>query len=118
MPRYKNGPRRPRYSSSDTDSEFYRPSPQRANTKSYTAPVDISLKPVMSDPSKDNTISTNDLYQLMLSIKENQDSLRTSLKHRITNLESKFTQEIQRHVKSLKDEMTLEFAHKNKMTIK
>ncbi|CAC5399201.1 unnamed protein product [Mytilus coruscus] len=47
----------------------------------------------------------------MLIIKENQDSLRISLEHRITNLKSKLTQEIQRHVKSLKDEMTLEFAH-------
>lgn len=59
----------------------------------------------MSHPLKDNKISRNDLYELMLTIKENL-FLRTSLEHRITNLVSKFTQEIQRHVKSLKDEMT------------
>ena len=111
MPRYKSNPfRRPRYSSSDSDRDFSRPTPKRPNTKSYTLPITPSDQTYSTMSTPDQNVSTYDLYQLMLGIKQSQDSLRSSLEQRITNLESKFTSEIQKGLKKLKDEMTMEFA--------
>lgn len=117
MPRHKNQPnQRPRYSTSDSDSDYYRPTPKRMNTKSYSyscpKPINLTMSTTSDTTStqSDQTVSTADLYKLMLTVKQNQDSLRTSLEQRISNLETKFTNEIKMSMKTLKDEMTLEFA--------
>ncbi|CAC5357550.1 unnamed protein product [Mytilus coruscus] len=115
MPRHKNQlNQRQRYSSSETESDSNRPNAKRMKAKSYSLPINLTMssKPekTSSQPQPDHTVSTNDLYQLMLTVKQNQDSLRTSLEQRITNLETKFTDEIKLNMKTLKDEMSLEFA--------
>lgn len=54
--------------------------------------------------------STDDLFQILITIKDNQESMRKSLEQRMTNLEKNFTREIKENMDKLKSEMTLEFA--------
>ncbi|CAG2232501.1 unnamed protein product [Mytilus edulis] len=54
--------------------------------------------------------STDDLFQILITIKDNQESMRKSLEQRMTNLEKTFTREIKENMDKLKSEMTLEFA--------
>ncbi|CAG2241951.1 unnamed protein product [Mytilus edulis] len=54
--------------------------------------------------------SVDDLFQIIITIKDNQESMRKSLEQRMTNLEKNFTREIKENMDKLKSEMTLEFA--------
>ncbi|CAG2254736.1 unnamed protein product [Mytilus edulis] len=65
------------------------------------------------DPGQDNPASTrsvNDIYDLLTKVSNNQESLRQSMEQRITNLEVSFKTEISSKMKSLKDEINIEFA--------
>ncbi|CAG2185111.1 unnamed protein product [Mytilus edulis] len=110
MSRYKNKPSfapqfARNYSSSDTDNDqSYCPTPKRISTMSST-----NTSPSPSHAAKTEK-STDDLFQILITIKDNQESMRKSLEQRMTNLEKNFTREIKENMDKLKSEMTLEFA--------
>ncbi|CAG2202982.1 unnamed protein product [Mytilus edulis] len=103
--------RKARRTSSDTEVEQTLPIAKRSNKMSSSE--QLAHLSNAKGPGQDNPASTrsvNDIYDLLTKVSNNQESLRQSMEQRITNLEVSFKTEISSKMKSLKDEINIEFA--------
>ena len=93
---------------SDTDNEpLFHPNPKRLNTLSSASATSSQANPLRLSQSER---SLDDLFQILITIRDNQESMRQSLEQRMKNLGKNFTREIKEKIEKLNNEMTLEFA--------